>query len=65
MWSRWIKHGVLRKFWKLLVDPLHEMLEMALEEGYLGTSARRGIINLIPKGNKDIKLVKNWRPIPY
>ena len=52
-----------RKFWKQLINPFHEMLIKALQTGFLSTSARHGIINLIPKRGRDDKLVKNWRPI--
>ena len=30
----------------------------------LSTSLRQSVISCIPKGNKDRKLLKNWRPIP-
>ena len=53
-----------KKFWKILVDPLYEMLCQAYEEGDLSFSARRSIINLIPKQGCDETLVKSWRPIP-
>ena len=33
------------------------------EIGKLSIDQRRGIINLIPKKNKDPRLLKNWRPI--
>ena len=52
-----------RKFWKDLVDPLHEMLKQAFDEGELSNSARKGIINLIPKANQDETYMKNWQPI--
>ena len=53
-----------RKFWKLIVDPLHAMLEQSFHDGTLSYSARKGIINLIPKGgSKDEKLVQSYRPI--
>ena len=52
-----------RKLWNDLCDPLHEMLSQAYEEGDLSNSARKGIISLIPKKDKDDKSMKNWRPI--
>ena len=52
-----------RKFWKILVDPLYNMLLQAYEEGALSFSAKRGVINLIPKKNSDEKMVKGWRLI--
>ena len=52
-----------RKFWKVLVRPLSEMYVRSLELGVLLPSARRGVINLIPKKNKDELNVQSWRPI--
>ena len=41
--------GFYKKFWKLLINPLYEMLKEAVRNNRLNPSARRGIINLIPK----------------
>ncbi len=46
-------------FWNKIKKPLHEALMYA---GELHISARRGIITLIPKKDKDIKM-KHWRPL--
>ena len=52
------------KFWNILSEPLMAMLKQAFVDGHLSASARRGIINLIPKGGRrNDKLVKNYRPI--
>ena len=51
-----------RKFWNVLKKPLFDCLSTAVDKGYLNLTARRGIINLIPK-KKDLLLVKNWRGI--
>ena len=50
-------------FWSKLATPFMEMLEEVHEQKKLHTSARIGILNLIPKANKDARLVKNLRPI--
>ena len=34
-----------------------------MELGSLSISQRQGIISLIPKANKDVSYLKNWRPI--
>ena len=52
-----------RKFWKKLVDPLYDMYCEALVMGKLNPSGRRGIINLLPKRNRNELFVRNWRPI--
>ena len=35
----------------------------AYEHGHVSISQRLGIISLIPKKNKDLEHLKNWRPI--
>ena len=50
-------------FWTKLKDPFHAMMLQAYQEQYLHNSARKGILNLIPKAQKDTRLVKNLRPI--
>ena len=52
-----------RKFLNVLKILLHNMFKESYETGFLCPSARRGIINLIPKASKDETFVKNWRPI--
>ena len=52
-----------RTFWNVIKEPLTQALHMAVRIGQLNPSARRGIINLIPKRKGDETLVKHWRPI--
>ena len=40
-----------------------ELVKHCYEEGRLFSSARKGILNLIPKANKDSRFIKNLRPI--
>jgi hypothetical protein len=40
-----------------------ESLSHSVTKGELSIDQRRGIINLIPKKDKDIRMLKNWRPI--
>ena len=42
---------------------VYESLSFAKDKGELSIDQRRGIINLIPKKDKDIRMLKNWRPI--
>ena len=46
-----------------LLQPLFECLQQGLQDKYLHNSARRAIINLIPKSNKDTRKLKFLRPI--
>ena len=50
-------------FWNLIKIPLLNALNHAYDTGLLHTSALDGIISLIPKANKDSRMLKNLRPI--
>lgn len=50
-------------FWGRLKVTLHAALKYAVEIGILHRSARRGLIQLIPKKNRDLLRLNNWRPI--
>ena len=50
-------------FWTKLKDIFYSMVMQCFEQKRLHSSARMGILNLIPKANKDTRLVKNLRPI--
>lgn len=38
-------------------------MRKSFTDGYLHLSARRGVITLLPKPNKDLLEIKNWRPL--
>jgi hypothetical protein len=50
-------------FWAKIKTLVLESLRWVYKEGELSIEQKRGIINLIPKKNKDIRQLKNWRPI--
>jgi hypothetical protein len=50
-------------FWMKLQTLVLNSLLCVHNMGELSTEQKRGIINLIPKKDKDIRLLKNWRPI--
>ena len=50
-------------FWNGIKQIFFEMMLEVFQNDQLHTSARRGILNLIPKANKDTRYVKNLRPI--
>jgi len=52
-----------KKFWPKLKLYVTASLRKALSVGSLSISQRQGVINLIPKANKDPVYLKNWRPI--
>ena len=52
-----------RRFWNVLKTPLLANFQECVKRGYLNDTGRRGIINLIPKKNKDDLLIRNWRGI--
>ena len=52
-----------KKFSTILSNPLHRAIIETYQTGRLFKSARMGILNLIPKPNKDSCILKNVRPI--
>ena len=52
-----------KMFWKELKDVYSEAMNEGIQMGILHKTARRGVINLIPKPNKDIRRLRNLRPI--
>jgi hypothetical protein len=52
-----------KEYWSLIKKYLVNSLNTSLETGKLNISQRRGIITLIPKPQKDLEYLKNWRPI--
>lgn len=50
-------------FWPKLNKFLFDSYMYSFNNSILSLDQRRAILNLIPKGNKDTRLLKNWRPI--
>ena len=50
-------------FWEKIGGTVCEVIEYGYTENILHPSARQGILNLIPKPEKDSRLLKNLRPI--
>ena len=50
-------------FWKNLKNTFYQMVIETYDRGTMHHTARKGILNLIPKANKDTRYVKNLRPI--
>ena len=52
-----------KNFWPLIRSSFHEAVIFAFEHERLHTTASRGVLNLIPKQQKDTRVLKNLRPI--
>lgn len=52
-----------KKFWKKLGPLYLHSLQYCLREGKLNRTARQGLIQLIPKKDKDPLLLTNWRSL--
>lgn len=50
-------------FWRHIANLVFDSFKYALEHGRLSIEQRRGILSLLPKEGKDIRFLKNWRPI--
>jgi exonuclease III len=51
------------EYWQLVKGYVTRAINTGLNRGKLSISQRRGIISLIPKPQKDLEEMKNWRPI--
>ena len=50
-------------FWNEIKDMLLESYQYSIDTGSLSISQKQGIITLLPKSDKDLSYLKNWRPI--
>ena len=50
-------------FWQDIQDLVFDSFAYAFQNGKLSIDQRRGILTLIPKKDKDLRYLKNWRPI--
>ena len=50
-------------FWRYLSEPYYEYAEAVITTEETGNSTKTGVLNLIPKGKKDTRYLKNLRPI--
>ena len=68
------KHGVApgisgfsREFYQVLgkdlIGFIMNYINFSEKQGILSSNQRVGVITLLPKGTKDKKALKNWRPI--
>ena len=54
---------VYKVFWEQIKEPLYGAIVQSYQQEDIFPSAKRGILNLIPKGNKDPRKLANLRPI--
>ena len=52
-----------KAFWQDIKQFFFDMVQEVYEQQSLHETARKGILNLIPKAGKDARLIKNLRPI--
>ncbi len=50
-------------FWKDIKSYVYDSFISSLKKGILSIEQRRAILTLLPKGDKDIRFLKNWRPL--
>ncbi len=50
-------------FWKDIKDYIYDSFVSSFQNGILSIEQRRAILTLLPKGDKDIRYLKNWRPL--
>ena len=54
---------IFQVLWEDIKIPLFNTIMYAYDKEELHLSARRGIISLIPKKDRDSTMLKNWRPL--
>ena len=52
-----------KKNWKKISKPVTDSIHKSIMEGEMSLDQKRATITLIPKPGKDLKLLKNWRPL--
>jgi exonuclease III len=52
-----------KKFWTLIKDDFMNMVNDVYLKKVMTSDQRSGLISLLPKQDKDINYIKNWRPI--
>ena len=50
-------------FWPDVKLLLYNSFDNTFKKGSLSDDQRRGIINIIPKDGKDLRYLRNWRPV--
>ena len=50
-------------FWNQLKQPLLDSYLYSFKHGQLADGQTRGILNLIPKKDKDLRYLRSWRPV--
>ena len=50
-------------FWIDIKEMIFESFKYSLENNTLSNDQKRGVLNLLPKENKDLRHLANWRPI--
>ena len=50
-------------FWPDIKQLVIQSLKHAINRGHMSIEQKRAILALVPKGDKDIRYLKNWRPI--
>jgi exonuclease III len=52
-----------KKNWKDIKYLVRDSITYAAQQGKMSLDQRRGVLSLIPKKDKDIRLLTNWRPL--
>ena len=52
-----------KMFWTEIKDLLFDSITYGIRQGRLSIDQKRGILSLIPKKDKNITQIKNWRPL--
>ena len=62
-WQRRLCFWFYKFFWTNIKSYLIDSYDYSFENNLLSLEQRRALLVLTPKGKKDKRLLKNWRPI--
>ena len=58
-----IPYSIYKRYWSFIGPIILEAWKYSVEMGSIPRSHRESVITLLPKEGKDVKEIKNWRPI--
>ena len=58
-----IEKTFLTRYWDILKNTIHKSTSYFIEKQQMNRYLEKGLIKIIPKNGKDLKVIGDWRPI--
>ena len=52
-----------KAFWTVLKNRIMQAIQKSKQDNCMSTSQKLGIVQIIPKADKNLKFLTNWRPV--